>query len=77
MQKVFNLIAVTSFLFSSAIIATGVYVYNDRENIIENVKAQVMEGVSEALPSMISGGIDTPEVVQELPTNSLPSGLPF
>ncbi len=77
MQKIINVLAVASFLVSSAVVATGLTVYNERENIIENVKQQVIDGVSEALPDLITGALNTPSTDTLLPESSLPSGLPF
>ena len=42
MQKIINLLAVASFALSSAIAASGVYVYVNRDSIIDGVKQKVM-----------------------------------
>ena len=44
-QKVINVLAVASFAISGAIAVSGVYVYVNRDSIIDGVKSQVMEGV--------------------------------
>ena len=46
MQKIVNVLAVASFALSSAIAASGVYVYVNRDSIIDGVKSQVMESVT-------------------------------
>ena len=45
MQKIVNVIALSSGLVSAAVIASGVYVYVNRDAIIDNVKSQAMEAV--------------------------------
>ena len=44
MQKVINVLAVASFALSGAIAASGVYVYVNRDSIIDGVKSKVMGG---------------------------------
>ena len=42
MQKIINVLAVASFTLSGAIAASGVYVYVNRDSIIDGIKSQVM-----------------------------------
>ena len=58
MQKVLNVLTVISFGVITVGTAAGVYVYTQREAIVENVKEQVINGVSEALPGLIQGALD-------------------
>ncbi len=44
MQKVINVLAVASFALSGAIAVSGVYVYVNRDSIIDGVKQKVMGG---------------------------------
>ena len=44
MQKIINVLAVASFAVSSAIAVSGVYVYVNRDSIIDGVKSKVMGG---------------------------------
>jgi len=53
MQKVINVLALTSFVVSAAIVGGGVYVYQNREAITENIKSQIMDGVSDAISDQI------------------------
>ena len=46
MQKIVNIVAVTSGLVSAAVVARGIYVYVQRDQLIDNVKSQVMEAVT-------------------------------
>ena len=45
MQKIINVLAVASFALSGAIAASGVYVYVNRDSIIDGIKSQVMGGI--------------------------------
>ena len=68
MQKVINLMALTSFAVSGVVVAGGVYVYVNKDSIVENVKSQVIkaatEGVSSAMGAELSGqlmpGVEAP-----------------
>ena len=44
MQKIINVLAVASFAVSSAVAVSGVYVYVNRDSIIDGVKSKVMGG---------------------------------
>ena len=59
MQKVINVLAVASFAVSSAIAASGVYVYVNRDSIIDGIKSQVMGGIGGAA---LGGGALTGDV---------------
>jgi hypothetical protein len=45
MQKVFNALAVASFLLSASAVGAGIYAYMHRETLIEQAKREVMEAV--------------------------------
>ena len=45
MQKVFNALAVASFLLSATAVGAGVYAYMNRETLIQQAKREVMEAV--------------------------------
>ena len=53
MQKVFNLMALTSFVVSVTIAAGGFWLYKSRDVMIENAKEQVVKEISEALPGIV------------------------
>ena len=44
-QKIVNVLAVASFAVSGAIAVSGLYVYVNRESIIDGVKSQALEAV--------------------------------
>ena len=66
MQKIVNVLAVASAAVSVAVVGSGLYVYVNRDSIIDGVKSQVMESVlgSSGLPGGLGGG------------SSLPIGIP-
>jgi len=63
MQKVFNALAVASFVLSASAVGAGVYAYMNRETLIEQAKREVMEAVM-------------PKGVKQI-TEKLPIKLPF
>ncbi len=64
MQKLINVLAVTSFLVSAGIVCAGTYVYVNRDALVDQVKEQVTEAamgaIGSSLPSML-GGSSLPE----------------
>ena len=77
MQKIINVLAVASFALSSAIAASGVYVYVNRDSIIDGIKSQVMGGIGgAALGGAGLGGdlpLGTPDLVPSTPQASAPA----
>ena len=43
MQKIVNIIALTSGVISAAVVASGIYVYVQRDQLIDTVKQQALE----------------------------------
>ena len=78
MQKVINVLAVASFAVSSAIAASGVYVYVNRDSIIDGIKSQVMGGIGGAAlgGGALTGDVGLPMATQPdaAPSTSIPSG---
>ena len=54
-QKIVNVIALSSGLVSAAVVASGVYVYVNRDAIVDNVKSQAIEAVTGSLGGL--GGL--------------------
>ena len=91
MQKLVNVLAVASFAVSGAVVVSGLYVYVNRDSIIDGVKSQVMDAVtsqlgglgglaggSEGLP--VGGGALVPEVGSGIPfggASGSSSAIPF
>ncbi len=56
-QKVINVLAVASFAISGAIAVSGVYVYVNRDSIIDGVKQKVMGGFGGAALGGAAGSL--------------------
>ena len=48
-QKIINVLAIASGLVSTAVVASGVFVYVNRDSIIDNIKSQAIEAVTGSL----------------------------
>ena len=74
MQKVINVLAVASFAVSSAIAASGVYVYVNRDSIIDGIKSQVMGGIGGAAlgGGALTGDVGLPMATQPQPSAPVP-----
>ena len=62
MQKIINVLAVSSFAVSGAVVVSGLYVYVNRDSIIDGVKSQIMESVTGSLGGGLAGGALVPEI---------------
>ena len=54
-QKVINVLAVASFAVSGAVVASGLYVYVNRDSLIDGVKSQIMEAVTGSFGGALGG----------------------
>ena len=61
MQKVINVLALASFAVSTAAVGGGAYVFLNKDNIVEGIKANVtkavMGAVTDSLPGMLDGAM--------------------
>ena len=73
MQKLINVLAVTSFLVSASVVGAGTYVYLNKDALVDQVKERVAEAaagaITSSLPSMMGGS--------SLPEASVPAGSPM
>lgn len=64
MQKVVNVVALLSGLVSLSVVGGGSYLYLNKDNIIDGVKAQIMaaatESFTESLPAILDSSV--PEI---------------
>ena len=58
-QKVINVLAVASAAVSVAVVGSGLYVYVNRDSILDGVKSQVMEAVTGSLGAGLGDGLPT------------------
>ena len=71
MQKIINVLAVTSFAVSLAVVSTAGYVYVRKDAIIESVKEKALEAVAGSLGSL--GGdlpLGTPDLAPQAAPDS-------
>ena len=78
MQKIINVVAVASGLVSAAVIASGVFVYVNRDSIVDSIKSQAIEAVTGSLGGGLGGDlpIGAPDLAPAAPADAanVPSG---
>ena len=75
MQKIVNVLAIASGLVSAAVVASGVFVYVNRDSIVDSIKSQAIEAVTGSL----GGGLPTGAPDLKLPADqaTAPPAAPF
>ena len=85
MQKLINVLALASTAVSVAVVGSGLYVYVNRDSIIDGIQSKVMEAVtgSIGLPGGLGGTPELPlgsnDLAPSAPQTSVPessAGLP-
>ena len=71
MQTLINVLALSSFVVSATAVGSGVYIYTNKDTLIEKAKGQVMESIKGTLPQALPGGLEGNLVPN--PTQFLPS----
>tara|TARA_B100000900_G_scaffold41251_1_gene30846 strand:- start:794 stop:1051 length:258 start_codon:yes stop_codon:yes gene_type:complete len=85
MQKIINVLALSSFVVSGAVVGGGAYVYLNKDAMIENAKEQIMSAATEAIAGALPGMLDSsmPELPGAtggaigMPANGGGTALPF
>ena len=57
MQKIINVLAVASGVVSAAVVASGVFVYVNRDSIVDSIKSQAIEAVTGSLGGGLGGDL--------------------
>ena len=65
MQKVINVLALSSFIVSGAVVAGGAYVYLNKDAMIENAKEKITSAATEDIAGALPGMLDA--AMPELP----------
>ena len=77
-QKIINVLAIASGLVSTAVVASGVFVYVNRDSIVDSIKSQAIEAVSGSLGGSLGGDlpVGTPDLAPPAGQGqaALPSG---
>ena len=71
MQKIFNLMAVMSFLVSGATVAGAFYLYKNADVMIEDAREQAIKEIAEAIPKIVE------EMMPDVPEVPSTTGLPI
>ena len=79
MQKVINVLAIASGVVSAAVVASGVFVYVNRDSIVDSIKSQAIEAVGGALGGGLGGDlpIGTPDLSAPDNSASAPQTAPM
>ena len=57
MQKIINVFALASAAVSVAVVASGVFVYVNRDSIVDSIKSQAIEAVTGSLGGGLGGDL--------------------
>jgi len=64
MQKIINVLSIASFVISASVVGAGVYIYANKDALLESAKEKIMKQV---------GAAAVGEALKNLPTPELPS----
>jgi len=77
MQKLINVLAITSFLVSAGIVGAGVYVYKNQDVLINEIKKEGTKVIEDSIKNLLSPSSLVPELpVDPSTTTAIPS-VPF
>ena len=62
MQKIVNVLAIASGIVSAAVVASGVFVYVNRDSIIDSIKSQAIEAIGGSLGGLGGGALGAPDL---------------
>ena len=71
MQKLINVLALSSFVVSAAVVGGGAYVYLNKDAMIERAKERIANAATEAIAGALPGMIDS--AMPELPKTTGPA----
>ena len=57
MQKLINVLALSSFVVSLTVVGGGVYLYTQKDAIVDRIQTKVMDAVTGAVPDMLGGSL--------------------
>ena len=75
MQKLINVLALSSFVVSAAVVGGGTYVYLNKDAMVESAKEKITKAATEAIAGALPGMLDAamPEL-PEVTGGAIPSG---
>ena len=75
-QKIVNVIAIASGAVSVALVASGVFVYVNRDSIVDSIKSQAIEAVTGSLGGGLGGDLPVGAPDLAAPTDSAVAPVP-
>ena len=73
MQKIVNVLAIASGIVSAAVVASGVFVYVNRDSIIDSIKSQAIEAVTGSLGGLGGGSLGAPDLAPPSDSAAVPA----
>tara|TARA_R100001443_G_scaffold113582_1_gene128534 strand:- start:486 stop:737 length:252 start_codon:yes stop_codon:yes gene_type:complete len=62
MQKIINVLSIASFVISASVVGAGVFVYANKDALIENAKEKIIKQVGSAAAGEALKNLPTPEL---------------
>ena len=62
MQKIINVLSVASFVISASVVGAGVFVYANKDSLIESAKEKIMKQVGAAAAGEALKSLPVPEL---------------
>ena len=75
-QKIVNVIAIASGAVSVALVASGVFVYVNRDSIVDSIKSQAIEAITGSLGGGLGGSLPVGAPDLAAPDNSATAPVP-
>ena len=76
MQKLINVLAIASGVVSAAVVASGVFVYVNRDSIVDSIKSQAIEAVTGSLGGGLGGDLPIGAPDLAAPDNAATAPVP-
>ena len=76
MQKIINVFALASAAVSVAVVASGVFVYVNRDSIVDSIKSQAIEAVTGSLGGGLGGDLPIGSPDLAAPDNAATAPVP-
>ena len=66
MQKIINVLSVASFVISASVVGAGVYVYANKDALIDSAKEKIMGQVGALAGDAVKDMIPTPQALPDM-----------
>ena len=75
MQKIINVLAIASSVVSLTVVGGGIYLYTQKDAIVEGIQSKVMNAVGDAVPDMLGGSMPKLTGPAQSPPTSKPKAI--